>query len=77
MLGPGVQFNHRARVDTTWFEGPFIFQPLSQRGEDYPKDHANEITLAANAPLGDRYWRCWTSGAPRARCGLWWATCPR
>ena len=32
------------------------------------KDHANEITLAANAPLGDRYWRCWTRRAPRARC---------
>ena len=68
MLGPGVQFKSTVpRVDTTWFEGPLIFQPLSQRGEDYPKDHANEITLAANAPLGDRYWRCWTSqGATRA-----------
>jgi hypothetical protein len=68
MLGPGVQFKSLVpRVDTTWFEGPLIFQPLSQRGEDYPKDHANEIILAAAAPLGDRYWRCWTSqGATRA-----------
>ena len=68
MLGPGVRFKSIVpRVETVWFEGPLIYQPLSQRGEDYPKDHANEIQLAAQAPLGDRYWRCWTSqGATRS-----------
>lgn len=67
MLGPGVRFKALApRVETVWFEGPLILQPLSQRGEDYPKDHANEIKIAADAPLGERHWRCWTSqGATR------------
>ena len=62
MLGAGVKFKSQIdRVQTVWFEGPLIHQPLSQQGENYPKDHGNEITVASDAKLGDRFWRCWTS----------------
>ncbi len=49
------------RIPTTWFEGPLILQPASQQKEDYPKDYAGELKIAANAPLGVRYWNCSTS----------------
>ena len=63
--GGAVQI-HRAPRGHHVVRGPLIFQPLSQRGEDYPKI-SQRNHLAANAPLGDRYWRCWTSqGATRA-----------
>ena len=62
MLGAGAKFKPQVdRVETVWFEGPLIYQPLSQQGENYPKDHFNEIGLAADAALGIRFWRCWTS----------------
>jgi hypothetical protein len=67
MLGAGVKFQPVIRrTETLWFEGPLIHQPLSQQGENYPKDHLNEITVAKEAELGQRLWRCWTSqGATR------------
>lgn len=46
---------------TTWFEGPVIPQPASQQKEDYPKDYSGEIKIAADAPLGVRFWHCSTS----------------
>ncbi len=49
------------RIPTTWFEGPLILQPASQQKEDYPKDYANELKIAADAPLGVRFWHCATS----------------
>ncbi|MBC7817899.1 MAG: PPC domain-containing protein, partial [Planctomycetaceae bacterium] len=49
------------RIPTTWFEGPLILQPASQQKEDYPKDYAGELKIAADAPLGVRYWNCSTS----------------
>ena len=62
MLGAGVKFQPIVkRTKTVWFEGPLIYQPLSQQSEDYPKDHLNEITIANNAVPGQRLWRCWTS----------------
>ena len=62
MLGAGVKFKPEIKhIETVWFEGPLIFQPLSQQGENYPKDHANELTIAPSAALGHRLWRCWTS----------------
>ena len=62
MLGKGVKFKPIVkRTKTIWFEGPMIYQPLSQQSETYPKDHLNEITVAKNAALGHRLWRCWTS----------------
>ena len=62
MLGGGVKFQPVVkRTKTIWFEGPLIFQPLSQQSEAYPKDHLNKITVARNATLGHRLWRCRTS----------------
>ena len=62
MLGGGIQFQPLIkRTKTIWFEGPLIYQPLSQQSENYPKDHLNEISVAKDADLGQRLWRCWTS----------------
>lgn len=62
IVGPGVEGRSPIeRTQTTWFEGPLILQPASQQKEDYPKDYAGEIKVAADAPLGVRYWHCTTS----------------
>ncbi len=62
IVGPGVEGRSPIeRTQTTWFEGPLILQPASQQKEDYPKDYAGEIKIAADAPLGVRYWHCTTS----------------
>src|SRR5262249_23414935 len=44
-----------------WFEGPVLPLPESQQQEDYPKDMAGRIRIAADAPPGIRYWRLATS----------------
>ena len=60
--GPGVSAAKRIeRTETTWFEGPVIPQPASQRKEDYPKDYAGSLDIAADTALGSRYWRVSTS----------------
>jgi hypothetical protein len=62
MYGPGVQASQRIQeVPTRWFEGPLIPQPASQAAENYPRDHAGQVEIAADAPLGPRWWRVWTS----------------
>jgi len=62
MYGAGVAASDRVReVQTIWFEGPIIPLPASQQREDYPKDHAGEVRIAADAPLGARWWRVRTS----------------
>jgi hypothetical protein len=62
MTGPGVEASPRIReTSTVWFEGPVIPLPDSQRAEDYPKDHAGKIAIAADAALGVRHWRVATS----------------
>ena len=62
MLGGGVTAPSRLqRTKTTWFEGPILPLPDSQRSEDYPKDMAGPIAVAPGAALGVRYWRVWTS----------------
>src|SRR5205085_2794234 len=33
----------------------------SQQAEDYPKDHAGSVKIAADADLGVRHWQVWTS----------------
>lgn len=48
-------------TETVWFEGPMLQPPDSSRREDYPRDHDATITIAADAPLGTRLWRVWTS----------------
>src|SRR5207249_4270348 len=69
MHGPGVTASkHLHSVPTLWFEGPMLQLPESQRTEDYPKDMQGEVAIAADAPLGLRPWRLWTSqGAVPAR----------
>ena len=50
MLGPGVNApSFVTRTKTAWFEGPLLPLPDSQRQEDYPKDMAGQIALAADA----------------------------
>src|SRR5688500_11756333 len=62
MLGEGVTApSELVRGETIWFEGPLIKQPASQASEDYPQDYAGEIAIAADAPLGSRWWRCWNA----------------
>jgi hypothetical protein len=62
MLGPGTKApSFLTRTKTTWFEGPLLPLPDSQRQEDYPKDMTGTIAVDADAPLGLRYWRLWTS----------------
>ncbi|MFM7607104.1 MAG: PPC domain-containing protein [Prosthecobacter sp.] len=48
-------------VETFWIEGPMITKPASQKGEDYPRDHAVVLKIASDAPPGVRYWHCRTS----------------
>ncbi len=62
MLGPGITATPRLeRTKTIWFEGPLLPLPDSQQAEDYPKDMAGQVRIAADAPLGIRYWRLATS----------------
>ena len=62
LLGPGVEASKQLRsMPTVWFEGPLLPLPASQQAEDYPRDMAGEIRIAADAPLGTRYGRVWTA----------------
>ena len=62
MTGNGVLATPRIeRTATTWFEGPVIPMPASQRQEDYPQDYLGSVTIDENAGLGLRHWRVWTS----------------
>lgn len=62
MIGEGVKAPARVeRTRTIWFEGPVIPMPASQGKEDYPKDYAGSVGIAAGATLGSRYWRVSTS----------------
>jgi hypothetical protein len=62
LLGPGVQASQQLwSMRTVWFEGPLLPLPASQQPEDYPRDMAGEIRIAADAPLGTRHARLWTA----------------
>jgi hypothetical protein len=69
MLGPGVEVTPQLRrTRTVWFEGPLLQLPESQQAEDYPKDMAGRVRIAADAPLGNRGYCVWTAqGATPAR----------
>ena len=49
------------RIETIWFEGPQLTASAAQQAENYPKDYAGSVTIAADAPLGTRFWRVWNS----------------
>src|SRR5262249_29928223 len=62
MLGPGVEVTPKLqRMKTLWFEGPLLPLPDSQQAEDYPKDMAGQVRIAADAARGVRHWRLWTA----------------
>ena len=63
LLGPGVALAspRLAPAPTLWFEGPMLPLPESQAAEDYPKDTAAEVRVAADAALGVRRGRVWTA----------------
>ena len=62
MLGLGVSVTPRLeRANTIWLEGPLLPLPDSQQAEDYPKDMAGQVKIAADASLGVRHWRLWTA----------------
>jgi hypothetical protein len=62
MLGPGVEASPKVReVETLFFEGPLIPMPASQQKEDYPRDHAGQVTIAEDAAVGVRHWHVSTS----------------
>src|SRR5437016_5770785 len=50
MLGQGIQASKELkRTPTRWFEGPILPLPDSQQTEDYPKDMAGSVQIAAKA----------------------------
>ncbi len=60
--GSGIHAPPRVNaVETIWFEGPMILKPESQRKDDYPKDHAGDLTIDRDAALGVHRWSCRTS----------------
>jgi hypothetical protein len=62
LLGPGVEASKQVRrTRTRWFEGPLLPLPDSQQAEDYPKDMAGRVRIAADAVLGPRSARVWTA----------------
>ncbi|VTS05391.1 hypothetical protein [Tuwongella immobilis] len=62
MLGPGITSSPQlTRVKAVWFEGPLLPLPESQQKEDYPLTNEATVTIAADAPLGARRARLWTS----------------
>lgn len=62
VVGPGITGpDHLERTKTIWFEGPLLPLPESQQPEDYPRDMAGRVTIAADASTGIRFARTWTS----------------
>lgn len=62
LLGRGLEASKQLQsTPTTWFEGPLLPLPESQQQEDYPRDMAGEVRIAADAPLGMRCGRLWTA----------------
>jgi hypothetical protein len=62
VLGRGIEASKQLqRTRTVWFEGPILPLPDSQQAEDYPRDMAGEVRVAAEAPLGACRCRVWTA----------------
>ena len=53
LLGRGVSAPREVTpIPHLWFEGPILPLPESQQSEDYPRDMAAKIVVAADAPFG-------------------------
>ncbi len=62
LLGPGVVADKQIKLTRSpWFEGPLLPLPESQQAEDYPRDMAATIRIAADAASGVRRGRVWTA----------------
>ena len=62
MLGEGVAASPEIkRIETVWFEGPQLTASAAQQAENYPKDYAGRVSIAADASLATRFWRVWNS----------------
>jgi len=57
VTGPSVVH----RTTSSFFEGPVLPLPESQRQQDYPRAMAAQIKIAPDAPVGPKYARLWTS----------------
>jgi hypothetical protein len=69
MLGGGVEAPAKiGSMPTLVLVGPYHHNPIAQQAWDYPKDMAAQLKIAADAPLGVRYWYCTTAeGATQLR----------
>jgi hypothetical protein len=62
LLGAGVEASRLLRsMPTLWFEGPRLPLQASQQAEDYPRDMAGQVRIAADAALGVRCGWLWTA----------------
>ncbi len=63
MTGDGVEASEllQRAATMTWFDGPVIPLPDSQRKEDYPWEHLGGVKIDSATPCGVRRWRVWTS----------------
>lgn len=61
MLGEGIEHSSKVEeTETLYFRGPLIYQPASQKAEDYPSDYLGKVKIAKDAELGKRLWTCQT-----------------
>jgi hypothetical protein len=62
VAGPGITHSPTlAPAKRLWFEGPLLPIPESQAQEDYPADLTGKVTIAENAPAGERRVQVFTS----------------
>lgn len=69
MIGSGIESPAKiSAMPTLVLVGPYHHNPIAQQAWDYPRDMAASLKLAADAPLGVRYWYCTTAeGATQLR----------
>ena len=61
MHGQGIEHSPKVQeTETVYFRGPLIYQPASQKAEDYPSDYLGKVKIAKDASFGNRYWTCQT-----------------
>ncbi|MEZ6044829.1 MAG: PPC domain-containing protein [Planctomycetaceae bacterium] len=62
MQGAGLTApNQIEETETLFFQGPFVPKPLSQAGEDYPRDYKATVAIEEAATPGFRRWQVWNS----------------
>ncbi|MCI0702407.1 MAG: hypothetical protein L0241_15095 [Planctomycetia bacterium] len=62
IVGSGITHSpHLTPAKRIWFEGPLLPIPESQQQEDYPADMQGKITVAKDAPPGERRVQVFTS----------------